>query len=99
MGASAQHDIDSSDNEDNVVAGVSSDEEVVSKPKRMRAKVSTDSSYAATIYDLEERLRRMDMGTPAVEVRAITNGEENAGGNQQQQQWGYGRPRQQWSGY
>lgn len=99
VGASSCHDVDSSDDEDDVADGDSSDEKETAKPNRMRAKVSMVSSYAATIRDVEERLPRMEMATPAVEVLTITNGQENAGVNQQRQQWGYGRPRQQGRSY
>ena len=66
VGVSSRHNFDSSNDQDDVADGDSSDKEVTAKPKRTRATVSKDSSDAATIRDLEERLRRMDMRPPAV---------------------------------
>ena len=59
------------------------------------------TAEGAIIRDLEERLRRIELNAPQVEVLAVGAG-QNAGGAQghQHQQWnGYGRPRQQGRGY
>ena len=100
VGASSQHDVDSSDDKEEAADGDSSDDEVAAKPRITRAKLLRASSDAATICDLEERLRRMELGSAAAEDLAVTNGKENVGNQQLPPQWGgYGRPRQQGRSY
>lgn len=79
--------------------GDSSDEEIISKPKKVRTKAPKVSPEDVAIRDLEERLRRMEMGTPPAEVLAAAPVQEPVGGHQQPQWGAYGRPRQQGRGY
>ena len=68
VGASSQHNVDSSDDEEEAADGDSSDDKVAAKPRMTRAKLSRASSDVATIRDLEQGLRRMEMGSAAAEV-------------------------------
>ena len=82
--------------------GEDTDDEVVyQSTSRSRAATAgaKTSSEAATIRDLEERLRRIEMNAPQVEVLAVGASQDASGHQGGHQQWsGYGRPRQQGRG-